>query len=93
MKKGEVKYSGMALISFLLVILGFVWATITLANVFSSFTFFSSWSLFVLAIAFGIFGVIQIKKNGKLRGKVLSWLGIILGLLGTFATYFTRPIY
>ena len=35
----------------------------------------------ILAIIFGFIGLSRIKKNKNLRGKVLAWWGIILGIL------------
>ena len=49
-------------------------------GIFSLFCFLIS----IPAFVFGIAGLIRVKKYPEERGKVHSWIGIIMGALGTF---------
>jgi hypothetical protein len=74
-------YSAMAITSFVLGIISLLGGSYMLAAF-----FVTVFIVPVSAIAFGFIGLHHIKKNNKLRGKILAWIGIGLGFVGILST-------
>ena len=75
MKKGV--YSLMAITPFVVAIVNLILIFLTYGFIISSFALFFWFGLLALSIIIGIVGLIRIRKNNKLKGKLLVWLGII----------------
>jgi len=73
------RYSWMAILSFILSII--IILIIYLFHGTILFGYILPILVTLLAIIFGILGLIQIKKNKKLKGKILAWIGLILGFV------------
>jgi uncharacterized BrkB/YihY/UPF0761 family membrane protein len=83
-KKTRIKqhYSGMAIASFILSILGAVWILFLLPPSPYDFLKIIFWYIdLILAIVFGFIGLNKIKKNRRLRGRRSALFGITLGLI------------
>jgi len=75
MKKGV--YSLKAITPFVVAIVNLILIFLTYGFIISSFALFFWFGLLALSIIIGIVGLIRIRKNNKLKGKLLVWLGII----------------
>jgi hypothetical protein len=67
----------MAITPFVVAIVNLILIFLTYGFIISSFALFFWFGLLALSIIIGIVGLIRIRKNNKLKGKLLVWLGII----------------
>jgi uncharacterized BrkB/YihY/UPF0761 family membrane protein len=75
-------YSGMAIASLILSVLGALWIILLIFPSSYDFLKIIFWYIdLILAIVFGFIGLNKIKKNRKLRGRRAAFFGITLGLI------------
>jgi hypothetical protein len=80
--KEKHSYSGAAITSFVLSILGAIWIFLLLFPSSYDFLKIILWYFdLILAILFGFAGLKKIKENRKLKGKRFAFFGIALSIL------------
>lgn len=80
MEKGEIKFSKLAITSFVLVCVGVIILILGFIKYYSFVAFVIGSFLFLLSLTTSIISLFSIKKH-NLRGKAIAWIALILSLL------------